>query len=203
MRGISMAEPNVITKQDLIESAKTCIVENGVNKLTLKAVAQGAGVTQGTVYYHFKTKDQLMVEVVSDMCQTSWNRLEKMKKNSDQQAKEWIQTGLKSATERNSSDSSYHSLFSSLVTASLHNDKIREQISELLTYENQVLQKQIEAVVGERLYGVSAETWSVLMNALIDGLAIQSMMIEDFDAAKVFKGLETLLLKQMEDNQTS
>ncbi|WP_078394724.1 TetR/AcrR family transcriptional regulator [Shouchella patagoniensis] len=198
-----MAEPNVITKQDLIESAKTCIVKNGVNKLTLKAVAEGAGVTQGTVYYHFKTKDQLMVEVVSDMCQTSWDRLERMKKNSDQQVKEWIQTGLQSASKRNSSDSFYHSLFYSLITASLHNNKIREQISGLLTYENQVLEKQIEAVAGKELYGVSAEVWSVLMNALIDGLAIQSMMIEDFDANKAFKGLETLLIKQMEDNQPS
>lgn len=51
-----MAEANVIKKQDLIESAKRCIVENGMNKVTLKAVAEGVGVTQGTVYYHLRQR---------------------------------------------------------------------------------------------------------------------------------------------------
>ncbi|AST96529.1 hypothetical protein CHH78_16090 [Shouchella clausii] len=192
-----MAEPNVITKQDLIESAKTCIVENGVNQLTLRAVAEGAGVTQGTVYYHFKTKEQLMIEVVEDMCKTSWERLEQMKEDTGQQGIEWMKAGLEAAYERNSSDASYHSLFFSLVAAGLHNHNIRERIGGLLAYENDVLQKQIHALAGDECSGMPADVFSVFVNALIDGLAVQSLMRADFDGKKVFDYLERLLAKQL------
>ncbi|GAF15017.1 LOW QUALITY PROTEIN: transcriptional regulator, TetR family [Bacillus sp. JCM 19045] len=194
-----MAEANVIKKQDLIESAKRCIVENGMNKVTLKAVAEGVGVTQGTVYYHFKTKDQLLLEVVKDMCRTSWERLEDMEKSTSDHAKEWIQVGLQSASKRNEEGAFYHSLFLSLLTASLHNYAIRDQISDLLRYENEVLKSQIDAAVGQEVDGISSDVWSVLINALIDGLAIQSKFNQDFDELKTYQALEWLLVKQLKE----
>ncbi|MGQ3379682.1 TetR/AcrR family transcriptional regulator [Priestia endophytica] len=199
-----MAEPNVITKKDLIQSAKKCIVENGINKLTLKAVAEGAGVTQGTVYYHFKTKEQLMIEIVKDMCETSWEELEEKKKAAKKQGLDWIQAAMKSAYNRNTKGSFYHPLFLSLIVTGLHNDKVKDLISELLKYENKSLQQQMEALLGaDEFYGHSIEVWSILMNALIDGLAIQSLMIEDFDAERVFKSIESLFIKQVEYVQSS
>ena len=198
-----MAEPNVITKKDLIQSAKKCIVEKGINKLTLKAVAEGAGVTQGTVYYHFKTKEQLMIEIVKAMCETSWEELEEKKKVAKKQGLDWIQSAMKSAYNRNTKGSFYHPLFLSLIVTGLHNDKVKELISELLKYENKSLQQQMEALLGaDEFYGLSIELWSILMNALIDGLAIQSLMVEDFDAERVFKGLESLFIKQVEYSQS-
>ncbi|MEI0735987.1 hypothetical protein VQ056_03810 [Paenibacillus sp. JTLBN-2024] len=38
-----MAKPNVVSKQELIEAAKQCIVEQGLEKLTLKMVAERIG----------------------------------------------------------------------------------------------------------------------------------------------------------------
>ncbi|MGY4691173.1 TetR/AcrR family transcriptional regulator [Salibacterium sp. K-3] len=198
-----MAEPNVIAKKDLIESAKKCIVDNGINKLTLKAVAEGAGVTQGTVYYHFKTKEQLTIEIVNDMCETSWEELKQMKKYSNQQEIHWVQSALGSAYERSTKGSYYHHLFLSLIVTGLNNDKVREQINNLLRYENDSLQKQIESLVGtSEFYGISTEVWSILLNALIDGLAIQSLTVKDFNAEKVFNDVESLLVKQMEHIQS-
>lgn len=67
-----MAKPNVVSKETLIESAKKCISEKGLEKLTLKSVAEQANVSQGTVYYHFRTKENLMLEVVGHVCGSSW-----------------------------------------------------------------------------------------------------------------------------------
>ncbi|WP_240508123.1 TetR/AcrR family transcriptional regulator [Bacillus spizizenii] len=67
-----MAKPNIISKEALIQSAKACIVENGLEQLTLQSVAKQANVTQGTVYYHFRTKENLMMEVVRHVCGSSW-----------------------------------------------------------------------------------------------------------------------------------
>ncbi|WP_213104501.1 hypothetical protein [Cytobacillus citreus] len=41
--------------------------------------------------------------------------------------------------------------------------------------------------------GISFETWGVLFNAMIDGLAIQALLIKDFPVEKVYDGLEQLV----------
>ena len=69
-----MAKPNVVNKQKLLEAAKESITEHGMEKLTLKAIAENAKVTQGTVYYHFKTKEQLLLEVTESFCKDRGNR---------------------------------------------------------------------------------------------------------------------------------
>lgn len=70
-----MAKPNVISKRELLQHAKECLAENGMDKFTLRAVADASGVTQGTVYYHFKTKEQLLLDIVEDTCESSWSGL--------------------------------------------------------------------------------------------------------------------------------
>lgn len=70
-----MAKPNVISRQELLQSARQVIASHGMQALTLKAVAEGAGVTQGTVYYHFRNKEQLLLELIKEMCQDSWHDL--------------------------------------------------------------------------------------------------------------------------------
>ena len=98
-----MAKPNVVNKENLLQAAKEIIAEHGMEKLTLKAVAESAQVTQGTVYYHFKTKDQLLLEVTESFCKASWEQLGK-----DVQ----LEKALQSAESRCVKDSMYHHLFS-------------------------------------------------------------------------------------------
>lgn len=30
---------------------------------------------QGTIYYHFKSKEQIILEIVQDICEDSWNKI--------------------------------------------------------------------------------------------------------------------------------
>lgn len=188
-----MAKPNVVSKQELIEAAKTCIVENGLEKLTLKTVAEKANVAQGTVYYHFKTKNQLMMEVVKDVCFHSWKEV------SHTQSIDFVVTeALDSAKERCQPDSFFHRLFLSLVVSSFNNAEIKQELGNLIFFENQVLSKKIreliessESAQGDLLMGVSSDTWGMIINALIDGLAVQSLVSHEFDRDKVFAELGT------------
>ena len=101
-----------------------------MEKLTLKAVAESAQVTQGTVYYHFKTKDQLLLEVTESFCKASWEQIGK-----DVQ----LEKALQSAKSRCVKGSMYHHLFFQLVASGLQNDAMKNKIGGLLHYENQQL----------------------------------------------------------------
>lgn len=183
-----MAKPNVISKSDLIESAKTCLVERGIEKFTLRAVAEIAGVTQGTIYYHFRTKDQLLLNVVKDICDRSWNELSQSNEN-------LIRKAIASAKSRCTSDSFFHKLFLILITTSFNNEKIRERLEDIIMEENRVLSENLKKLWSTSpIKGVSLETWGVFLNALVDGLAIQALLSKDFPVEKIYSELEQLII---------
>ncbi|PFL22014.1 TetR family transcriptional regulator [Bacillus cereus] len=182
-----MAKPNVVNKEKLLEAAKTIIAEHGMEKLTLKAVAESAQVTQGTVYYHFKTKDQLLLEVTESFCKASWEQIGK-----DVQ----LEKALQSAESRCVKDSMYHHLFFQLVASGLKNDAMKDRIGGLLHYENQKLKGVLNKKIGDTMTSqISTETWSVLCNALIDGLALQALFNPSFSTEKVYSDLYMFLEK--------
>ncbi|MFW2109016.1 TetR/AcrR family transcriptional regulator [Bacillus spizizenii] len=190
-----MAKPNIISKEALIQSAKTCIVENGLEKLTLQSVAKQANVTQGTVYYHFRTKENLIMEVVRHVCGSSWANV----KNSSLPSSEKLRKALLSAKSRTKENGDYHRLYLSLVVLSFQNKQIKEQLSYLLQSENQCVTEELTQLWGESpIKGVSLTTRGIMLNALIDGLAIQSLVSGDFPSEDVYQELEWILEKLTE-----
>ncbi|KXY10107.1 TetR/AcrR family transcriptional regulator [Bacillus paranthracis] len=182
-----MAKPNVVNKEKLLKAAKEIIAEHGMEKLTLKAVAESAQVTQGTVYYHFKTKDQLLLEVTESFCKASREQIGK-----DVQ----LEKALQSAENRCVKDSMYHHLFFQLVASGLQNNAMKDKIGELLHYENQELTRLLNKKIEDRMVSqISTETWSVLCNALVDGLALQALFNPSFSTDKVYGDLYMLLEK--------
>ncbi len=179
-----MAKPNVITKNDLLQSAKQCLVEGGIEKFTLRAVAEKSGVTQGTVYYHFRTKEQLILELVKGICEDSWNSLS----HTDGDV---LKEAIESAKSRCSYNSFYHKLFITIVSAGFTNEKIRYHLGEMISRENDTLTQQLEKLWTESpIKGVSFETWGIFFNSLVDGIALQAILKEDFPIEKTYAELE-------------
>jgi AcrR family transcriptional regulator len=55
------------SRQKLLDAAVDIISRQGVQELTIDAVAAAAGVTKGGLIYHFKTKDELLGALVERM----------------------------------------------------------------------------------------------------------------------------------------
>lgn len=179
-----MAKPNVITKDELITYAKECLVEKGIENFTLRAVAETAGVTQGTIYYHFKTKEQLLIEIVQNICKTSWEKI-------SSHHEEIITQSIASAKSRCSYDSFFHKLFLSLVASSFNNEKIRNQLGQIIMEENESLIENLSHHWTKSPFeGISIETWGILFNAIVDGLALQALLQKDFPVEKTYKEFE-------------
>ncbi|WP_096189979.1 TetR/AcrR family transcriptional regulator [Evansella halocellulosilytica] len=182
-----MAKPNVISKKDLIQFAKESLVINGIERFTLRSVAETAGVTQGTIYYHFRTKDQLLLEIVHNVCEETWTEI------SQQNNQHIISQAIHSAKSRCSHDSFFHKLFFTLIASSLNNDKIRSQLGEIIYKENKALSESLSKLWPESpLEGVTLETWGILMNAVVDGIALQALLQKDFPIEKTYKEVEQL-----------
>lgn len=195
-----MAKANVISKNDLIKYAKECLATNGIEKFTLRSVAEMAGVTQGTIYYHFRTKEQLLLAIVQDISKNSWAEI-------SQKSNQYIiSEAIASAKNRCSYDSYFHKLFSALLVSSFNNEKMRMQLGEIVSNENNTLTQNLSKFWPKSpIDGVSLETWGILLTAIVDGLALQALLQKDFPVEKtyeeveqLFKGLSNLLYEEDE-----
>ncbi|AZS49965.1 TetR family transcriptional regulator [Entomomonas moraniae] len=55
------------TKLAILEAAEQLFLKKGVSKTSLEEIARTAGMTRGAVYWHFKNKDHLINELMSQI----------------------------------------------------------------------------------------------------------------------------------------
>jgi AcrR family transcriptional regulator len=55
------------TKQRILQVASTLFLEKDFDVITTDIIAQQAGVSKGTIFHHFETKEQLGIEVIENL----------------------------------------------------------------------------------------------------------------------------------------
>jgi AcrR family transcriptional regulator len=63
-RGGVVAKPVESTRERILASAATLFAENGFEGSSMPAIAWSSGITAGAIYKHFKSKGELLLEVV-------------------------------------------------------------------------------------------------------------------------------------------
>ncbi|WP_423802535.1 TetR/AcrR family transcriptional regulator [Neobacillus sp. SAB-20_R2A] len=53
-----------IRKEQVIEAAKNCIISKGLSNLSMKDIAEEAGISTGIIYHYFKSKEDLLMQVL-------------------------------------------------------------------------------------------------------------------------------------------
>lgn len=53
------------TREGILDAAEDCLLENGLARTGLEAIAIRAGVTRGAVYWHFKNKAEVVEAVIN------------------------------------------------------------------------------------------------------------------------------------------
>ncbi len=54
------------TQRRIVESARAALARDGYGELSMRTVAQRAGITPGAIYRHFRDRDELVDRVVAD-----------------------------------------------------------------------------------------------------------------------------------------
>jgi len=70
-------QSSTTTREAILKAANQVVMEGGVTRLTLEAVAQAAGVSKGGLLYHFPSKDALvkgMIEYLNEAFNASIRR---------------------------------------------------------------------------------------------------------------------------------
>src|SRR3979490_1973791 len=65
-KAISTRKPNL--REASLAAAEELFARNGFNAVSVRDIAQAAGANPGSVTYHFKTKDGLLLEIYRRHC---------------------------------------------------------------------------------------------------------------------------------------
>ena len=71
-----MAAPRKDNVQELILDAAEKLLENKkLSDISLSEIAQTAGISKGTLYYHYKNKNEILFDITDKYLDEQWNDL--------------------------------------------------------------------------------------------------------------------------------
>ena len=188
-----MAAPrkdNVKTK--ILDTTENLLKGQSIDSISLASIAKEAGISKGTLYYHYKTKEAILLDITDRYLDQQWNDLIEWTEDSRKDTS--IHRLIKYILERNLNEIGPR--FHLIYNACVGNDAIREQLIE--RYNK--FEKMIAGKIAERVDSVSADylAWTALL--VTDGMIIQSELKNPaFDAETFIKTTEDFVKNLLEN----
>jgi AcrR family transcriptional regulator len=73
-----MTQPPVSRRDELLVLAATMFAERGLRATTVRDIADSAGILSGSLYHHFKSKEQMVEEVLRDFLDWLFERYQQI-----------------------------------------------------------------------------------------------------------------------------
>ena len=176
------------TRDKILQAAFTRLSSQGYENTSIKEIAEEAGVAQGLVHYYFKSKQQLVLAVLMDVCAKLEIYGPELGEAGALAAFENFKSVLR--TRRDA-----HNLYVELIGVGLHDrevgtgirDDIRRHRGEVEDIARQVLaQREVDQ-------GPARAIASVVWGAIL-GIIVQSLVDEDFNSDEAVDALAAMTL---------
>ncbi len=161
-----MAAPRKENVKDIImDSTEELLKENSLADLSLATIAKAAGISKGTLYYHYKVKEDILLDITDRYLDEQWDNF--IKWSEDKGKDTSLHRLIKYVIEKNVnvSDTRIHLLYN----ACIGNDEIAEKLLERYSK----FQKIISEKIAERIGSESADYIAWITLLVSDGLIIQ------------------------------
>lgn len=148
----------------IIETTQKLLEHQNTKEVSLSKIAQEAGVSKGTIYYYFKTKEDIYFAVLDDYLKKQWEDFIVWVDNPRKDTS--LPRLVKYVMERDfaAPNIRFHFFYDAM--------NGNEEVSEKLFKRYEDFAKLIAEKIAERTEGVSAEYLSWLLLMAADGLLL-------------------------------
>ena len=175
------------TRDKILQAAFAVLSREGYENTSIKDIAEEAGVAQGLVHYHFKSKQQLVIAVLVEVCQ-------KMNVYTAEGV-----AGVMAAFEnfkvllRDRPDA--HTLYIQLIGVGLHDQEIGSAIRENIHTSRGHVENLARQVLAEREADPTpARAIAGAVQAGVIGIMVQKMVDPQFNADEAVDALAAMSL---------
>ena len=189
--------PETLRRQQILKAAHEVALRQGIDGLTVRAVASRARLSHGLVLIHFKRTEQLVSAVLDRVLATtlSLHIAEEVTRIREPRAR--LRALLQQEVDRLSHDPRQVRLFLEYWALGTRYSAIRVKISaELKRYRAafRTLTEQVVEAEGARFPGVTAEGLAAIAVSFINGCAVQAMIDPDhFDVGEYLASVQGIL----------
>lgn len=173
-----MAAPRQDNVNDkILDATELLLKDSSIDSISLAAIAKEAGISKGTLYYHYKSKDDILFGIAERYLAQQYHEFYQWTENAEKDTS--LHRLYKYVLERDFYEPTVRvQLISS---ASGSNEELRRRILELY----QKFQKAIAEKIAERIQGVSADYLAWLALLISDGMIVQAeLKNQSFDPEK-------------------
>ena len=174
------------TRARILQAAFTVLSRQGYENTSVKDIAEEAGVAQGLVHYHYKSKQQLVLAVLEFVC----HKVELGVEGEAGALEAFAQTKAMLKDSR-----ATNSLYVQLIGISLHDPVIGGGVRDFIRSERTGIEDKARQVLAVRgsdttaARGVAAVVWAAIL-----GIMIQSLVDPDFDTDEAVDTLAAMAL---------
>lgn len=182
-----LTDQSIKTSTRILEAAFAVLSRQGYEKTSVKDIAEEAGVAQGLVHYHFKSKQQLVLAVLQFVCA----KLELGYAQGEAgaiQAFEHAKAMLKANRATNA-------LYIQLIGVGLHDEVIGHGVRDFIRTDRANVEEIARQVLGERnaspypARGIAGVVWAAIL-----GIMVQSLVDPEFDSDEAVDTLAAMSL---------
>lgn len=166
-----MAAPhNNNIKGKILESATRLLQEKSFQEITLSQISKEAGVTKGSIYYYYKTKDDILYDIADGYLEVLYHDL--MVWIEDENKDTSFPRLIRYALKRGVDDPGKNLRIHLTVDAIAGNATIREKLLKKYDSFREIFAEK----VSERKEGADGQYYAWLILTVVDGLLIQTLL---------------------------
>ena len=175
------------SREKILQSAFTVLGRQGYENTSIKEIAEEAGVAQGLVHYYFKTKQQLVLAVLAEVCREM--KIEEVEGEAGARAAyDRFKSMLKDRRDT-------HALYLQLIAVGLHDKEVGAGVREFVREDRAHIEHLARGVLAQREADAKpARGIASVLEAAVLGIMIQKLIEPDFDADEAVDALTTMSL---------
>ena len=175
------------TRAKILQAAFTVLSRQGYENTSIKEIAEEADVAQGLVHYYFKSKQQLVVAVLAEVCREM--ELGGAEGTLGAQAA-YEKLKLMLRTEKNT-----HALYIQLLAVGLHDKEVGAGVFNFLRDDRAHIEQIARGVLAEREQDPTpAKPIAAVIEAAVLGIMIQNLIDPEFNADEAVDALNAMSL---------
>ena len=174
-------------KKRIIQAAQRLIAQRGVEKTSMRDIAEEAGITTGAIYYYYKSKEDLLYEVMDYAMAITSNIMEQRKGNPPPD--QLLDEIARRMNRRIQGGANSRLRFYLAYQAALGDETLRQNFAK-----DYAAQAERTATLFDYVFGLDPhpedKDLAVLMIAALDGLNLQEFIgalpVENAEMARIF-----------------
>lgn len=174
-------------REKILQAAFTVLSRQGYENTSIKEIAEEAGVAQGLVHYYFKSKQQLVLAVLAEVCR----ELEL----TNAEGSEGAQAAYEKFKSMLNANKDTHALYIQLIAVGLHDKELGAGVLNFLTEDRGHIEQIARQVLAEREQDPRpAKAIAAVVEAAVLGIMIQNLIDPDFNADEAVDALNAMSL---------